>query len=420
MSVTSIEFLAALMFVAGIFFFLSRGFPRQLLFALCNIVFLASLIPNLTSWLALAGFILSGYFVARLSCSLPAGKGRQWIVTAYIALLLAVFAVLKEYQFLSFLIPPGSITRWKSIVGLSYMLFRQIHFVIDTSEDQIERPSLWGYLNYQFNLFTLSAGPIQRYQDFSKSWNSTAPILVDDHARLMALCRLLIGLLKVTLVGTMAQRLADEAIARQLYIREPHDIFKFATLFYAYPAYIYFNFSGYCDVVIAGAALLGMALPENFNRPFLARNMIDFWARWHMTLTYWIRDYVFTPLYKALAERRVLPSRVLSYICYFIALFLAGIWHGSSWNFAVFGLLHGAGVAVTKMWEEHIVRRKGRPGLREYLKSQPIRWSCIVLTFNFVCFTFLFFPTDLHGRAEFLRHFVLDKPAAQTFAGSVQ
>ena len=82
------------------------------------------------------------------------------------------------------------------------------------------------------------------------------------------------------------------------------------------------------------------------------------------------------------------------------------MWHGSSWNFVVFGLLHGAGVSAAKWWEERIVRKKGRAGLREYLKSGRIRLIAIICTFHFVCVTFLFFPTDLQARVHFLWKFI--------------
>jgi D-alanyl-lipoteichoic acid acyltransferase DltB (MBOAT superfamily) len=412
MTITSASFLAAVMIVSAIIFFLPRGLPRQILLAVCNAAFLSLSIPNLTSAVVMAVFVLSGFFVAEIMRQIPNHRARPYLLASYLVGLLFAFVVLKEYAFLSFLIPPGTVSRWVSLVGLSYILFRQIHYVVDVSEGQIEQPSLWTYLNYQFDLFALYSGPIQRYQHFNESWGLLAPILNDAYLRLRALARIMLGVIKIAAVSTVALKIADHASSRQLHIRSPRDCVAFAELFYAYPAYIYFNFSGYCDIVIAGAAFVGIDLPENFNHPYLARNAIDFWGRWHMTLTHWIRDYVFTPMYKKGVENNVVRPQRLSYACYFIALFLAGLWHGSTANFAIFGLLHGAGVSVTKMWEERILRRRGRPGLREYLKSRPIYLAATVLTFHFVCFTFLFFPSDLSGRASFLRRFLFERPSA--------
>ena len=113
--------------------------------------------------------------------------------------------------------------------------------------------------------------------------------------------------------------------------------------FYAFPIWLYLNFSGYTDVVIGAARLLGFPLPENFNRPYLARNIIDFWNRWHISLSHWVRDYVFMTSYKTAVLRFPQRGKYLGYAFLFLALFVAGIWHGSTGNFVIFGALHGLG-----------------------------------------------------------------------------
>lgn len=179
---------------------------------------------------------------------------------------------------------------------------------------------------------------------------------------------------------------------------------RILAFFYSYPAYVYINFAGYCSVVIAAASLLGLRLPENFDRPYLARNMIEFWNRWHITLSHWLRDYLFTPGYKALAQRW--PTRAASMVplCYFMVFLVAGVWHGSSANFVVFGMLHGTGVSVAKMWENHLIRRLGRKGLKQYLQSRKIRVVATLINFHFVCSTFLFFPEGLRKCLDRMRH----------------
>jgi D-alanyl-lipoteichoic acid acyltransferase DltB (MBOAT superfamily) len=118
--------------------------------------------------------------------------------------------------------------------------------------------------------------------------------------------------------------------------------------------------------------------------------MIDFWTRWHRTLSFWIRDYLFTPLYIAIARRQPGWAPSLAFVCYFIALFLAGVWHGATWNFVVFGVLNGLGVSAAKVWENAIIARSGRKGLRAYLANQPIRWIACIATIHFVCLTQVF------------------------------
>jgi D-alanyl-lipoteichoic acid acyltransferase DltB (MBOAT superfamily) len=412
MNVCSFSFLISILVLSSAIFFLPCGLPRQFLRAVCNAVFLSLVIPNLASWIVLAIFLLSGFAVAAGLRRVKTPNGRTLFLGGYFTILLISFLVLKEYRFLGPLVPPGSVSRWVSIVGLSYMLFRQIHFIIQSTPDDAQSPSLWAYMNYQLDLFTLYAGPIQRFKEFQTDWDSTRPVLNDAHDRRIAYARILWGMIKVSYIGAMLLELTTRVSAKPLYINQSKDVLKFVTLFYAYPAFVYFNFSGYCDIVVAGSALIGARLPENFNRPYLARNNIDFWARWHMTLTHWIRDYVFAPLYKVSVERWPQHAKQSIYFCFFLSLLLAGVWHGSSWNFVIFGLLHGAGVSIAKAWEEMIIRHRKRAGLREYLKSRWIRVIATVITINFVCFTFLFFPPDLQGRVHFLRVFVAGNSAA--------
>jgi D-alanyl-lipoteichoic acid acyltransferase DltB (MBOAT superfamily) len=166
---------------------------------------------------------------------------------------------------------------------------------------------------------------------------------------------------------------------------------------------MYFNFSGYCDAMIAAAGLFGIRMPENFDYPFLSRNMIDYWTRWHMTLGFWIRDYIFTPLYMTIASHWPARAASFAFLCYFLAFFLAGLWHGSTWNFVIYGLLNGLGVAAAKLWENWLVKRRGRRGFKTYLQSRSIHALAVIGTFHFVCFTLLFFPTDLEKTFRIIR-----------------
>jgi len=398
MSVCSIEFLLALMVFSAVFFHLPGRRPRQALLALCNGGFLYLVIPNAASWLVLGVFLLSGYLAAQVLRRWP---GRLGLVL-YVGPLIGGFVLLKKYDFLMLWMPAWIFDHPVSLVFLSYLLFRQIHFIVDAMQGQMEDASLWVYLNYQLNLFTLLSGPIQRYQQFRDYWSSPQPLLRDRHEMLTACLRILVGVLKIAVIGGLCLAMYDQGAA---WFEAVHSagreapraatLVRFAAMFYLYPAYVYFNFAGYCDIVIGGAALLGMQLPENFDRPYLARNMIDFWTRWHRTLSFWIRDYLFTPMYKTIAESWPRRAHSLTFLCYFVALFLAGVWHGSTWNFALFGLIHGAGVSAAKIWENHLIKRRGRKGLREYMKSRKIHAVAVAANFHFACVTFLFFPVEL-------------------------
>jgi D-alanyl-lipoteichoic acid acyltransferase DltB (MBOAT superfamily) len=353
---------------------------RRLFLMVCSLLFLYLFLPNATAALTLLAFVGSGYLAGRVIAAHPS----RTLLVAYLTVLVGAFVYLKRYAFLQLMPGASWLEHTLDIVGLSFIFFRQIHYVVDAKQGEVRDFSLWAYLCYQLNPFTLLAGPIQRYQQFQKDWEVLLPRHTDAAELRLAFLRILVGVVKVSLLGEVCLRLAQSP---------PGSLGTTGgalASFYLYPAYVYFNFAGYCDIVIAGASLAGLKVPENFNRPYPARNMIDFWTRWHMSLTFWIRDYVFTPIYMGIARRWPAKAPGLAFLCYFLALFLAGVWHGATWNFVVFGVLNGIGVSAAKVWENFLVARYGRPGLRRYLASVPLQRLAQVANFHFVCLTIVF------------------------------
>lgn len=404
MSVCSLEFLLCLLALSAVFYRLPGLRGRQFVLAACNGIFLYPLVPNSASWLTLALFLLSGWGIVQLMRARPS----RVVFVAYLILLLSGFIFLKKYDFLRLVFDDATLAHPVSVVGLSYMLFRQIHVVVDVFQGQIKRVPLWSWLNYQLNLFAILSGPIQRFQEFDEAWGRLEPVYVDYHALLKTYLRIFFGVVQVAALGAICLKGHEWAIApfsngAGATTSKSRAGIALLAMIYIYPAYVYFNFVGYCNIVIGGMSLLGMKLPENFDRPYLARNLIDFWTRWHRTLGLWIRDYVFTPLYKSIAQRWPQRAASMAFLCYFVAFFLAGIWHGSTWNFAAFGLLHAGGVSAAKLWESFLIRRGGRSGLREYMKSAKIRVAAVVTTFHYACATFLFFPVGLDRTFAILR-----------------
>ena len=406
MNLASLEFLVALLLLSAFFFYLPTLPWRQAVLAACNAGFLYLLIPNTASWVALGLFLLSGYAVALLLRRWPS----RILLSAYLVALVAAFLVLKKYDLVAAHLPQSFAMHTASVVGLSYMLFRQIHFLVDTIEGQVERVSLWSYANYQLNLFTLLSGPIQRFQDFDSRWQELRPVAEDGHALRKTYFRLLLGVVKLAVVATFFMSLYQKSAQALSHVDSIgpglgrlEAIGHFLGVLYFFPVYLYLNFSGYCDVVIAGAALVGFKLPENFDRPYLSRIVIDFWTRFHRTLGFWIRDYLFLPLYKGVAVRWPERAEPLAFLCYFVAFFIAGIWHGPTVNFVVFGLLQAVGVSAAKLWERHLVKRRGRAGLRQYMQSASIRVVAIICTLHFEFVSLLFFPVEVHTTVQMLQ-----------------
>lgn len=401
MKTCSIEFIFLLFGASMLFFWLPSVRWRQAFFTILSLGFLATHDNDLNGWIALAVFLGTGYLFVRALEKHPS----RLLLGIYLTTLIVAFLTVKQYAFVTALLPGAILEHPVRSIGLSYMLFRQIHLAVDAAQGQITGLTVGQYLNYQLNPFGLVAGPIQRFQEFQESWATLEPVCGDRHDVLAAYLRVFLGILKVAAIGALCLWWYDKAVYPLAEgVRQPRviSLLKFALAFYMFPLYIYFNFAGYCDIMIGGARLLGMRMPENFDSPFLSRNMIEYWTRWHRTLGFWIRDYVFTPLYKAMIERWPSQPLWLIIFCYSFPAFIIGIWHGSTWNFVYYGLINAVGVCGAKLWEMLILRRRGRPGLRAYLQSTPIRWTAIFVNFHFVCLTLLLFPDDLDRTVRIL------------------
>jgi alginate O-acetyltransferase complex protein AlgI len=158
-----------------------------------------------------------------------------------------------------------------------------------------------------------------------------------------------------------------------------------------YPLFLYANFSGYIDIVIALARLMRVRLPENFDRPFAASSVLEFWNRWHMTLSNWLKTYVYNPLLLTLMRRisSLALQSFLGVFCFFVTFFLIGIWHGRTSEFVIFGLLCGGGVSVNKLWQLGLASAVGREGYKQLAKN--FVYVAFGRGLNFVWFAFTLF-----------------------------
>jgi D-alanyl-lipoteichoic acid acyltransferase DltB (MBOAT superfamily) len=220
-----------------------------------------------------------------------------------------------------------------------------------------------------------------------------SPPRADSVMQARGLWRIAIGLTKKVVIGDyLAQAIVNRAFATP----ERFTALEVLLATYAYAVQIHADFSGYSDVAIGSAALFGYVLPENFDAPYLSRNLREFWNRWHITLSSWLRDY----LYKPLGGSRVGPWK--TYRNLMITMLLGGLWHGASWNFVVWGGLHGGALAVTRMWQR-VQRVPSERPLHSIVSHSTVstcsRWLSRAATFHFVCFAWIFFraPTFAHA-----------------------
>ncbi len=395
MVVPSWQFLVFGLGAALVFNLLRASEWRSAILLVTNLLFLASFSHRPLSFAPFAGFLLLGYLAQHLVRGGRMSRGFAVVVIGTVAL----FAWLKRYSFF----PHDSFLPFAYLqVGLSYVFFRVLHLIIDSHQDAIEQPvGPVSYLNYTLNFASLVAGPIQRYQDYRET--EANPLPLDHRAFGFALERIVTGCFKVMILSMLLGAWQRQEIAHFASAPGFWQHASGAALIVAlYPLYLFCNFSGYVDVVIGVARLFRLRLPENFDRPFSATNFIAFWARWHMTLSNWLRTYVYNPLMLMLMGRVTDPrlAPFLAVIAFFVTFFLVGIWHGQSSEFVFFGVRQGGGVAANKLYQVEMTRRLGRTRYRRLSANGTYTVLCRGLTFTWFGFTLLWFWSNWNQMAH--------------------
>lgn len=328
-------------------------------------------------WVTLRGVIASGSAAGR----------RVWFY-AWLVVSLAGFLVVKKYWWVTDpLVPRQWLSCDISTVGLSFVLFRQLGLSVEARDEQLTEICVGEYLGYTLAFWTFLAGPLQRFEAFRAEWSAWPTAAVSGRETLDALLRMMIGFTKMFLIAPMAGAYATLAMLPQT-----PSVLRVVIFLVACPAFVYVNFAGYCDIMIGVARATGFTLPENFNHPYVARNLNEFWQRWHITLSSMLRDYLYFPMQTSLARRMpILPAMALATL---MSFFLMGAWHGNLFRFVVFGLLHGFGVVAVNLYTEAIRRRLGKAGIARYRQSAAWRAVGIAVCQTYVIFTFLAFNYD--------------------------
>ena len=256
-------------------------------------------------------------------------------------------------------------------LAISFFTFQTIAYLVDCYDNNIKKPP---HL-FQYSLFIiffpqLIAGPIVRY-------NYMMPQFVDEKNRFfnyknfyLGLIVILIGLFKKIFLADNLSILVDSGFSNYQYL----DFFGSWLTSLCFTFQIYFDFSGYIDMAMGIALLFNIRLPQNFNSPYRANSIINFWQRWHITLTNFLTNCIYFPWMKSLKKLNFLKTMIITFFVFVIA----GIWHGPSWGYVIFGSLHGLGLIIN-----HSFRKLFKFKMNKY-------FSCF-LTFNYINLTFIFF-----------------------------
>jgi D-alanyl-lipoteichoic acid acyltransferase DltB (MBOAT superfamily) len=275
---------------------------------------------------------------------------------------------------------------WLFTLSLSFYCFQSLTYTIELYLGEIEpAPSYMAYLASALFFPSITAGPIPQTGKLLKQFSRPFAFSSKDGGR--ALLLIAIGLVKKLLI---ADYLANNLVGRVFDTPALYSSVETLTGVYGYALQLFFDFSGYTDIAMGAALLLGIQLPENFRRPYLSVNVAEFWKRWHITFSNWL----FTYLFDVLPKRRKHPLLSYSYAV-LVTMTLGGLWHGIAWTFLIWGILHGLALGVVCVWKSI----RGIPS--------PAWWArllgCLV-TFHFVCFTWIFFrASSLENALAILR-----------------
>ncbi len=367
-----------------------RGYKGFLL--LVSLVFYALAGPR---FLLLLGVVaLLGWGTVRLM-SRPQATARMrfWLITGDVAAHVLLLAFFKYYEFLfETVMNLGDLFQWELSalfsaeiadmafpVGLSFYSFQSLSYAIDHYRNRElsarSFPEVLGYVSF---FPTVMSGPILREHDFFPQLEKPEK---DQTAFVEGMGMILSGLFKKVILATyIAQHLVDPVYGN------PGDYSWYVVLaaVYGYSIQIFCDFSGYTDLAMGVGRLMGFRLPQNFRSPYCALNLQDFWRRWHISLSQWLRDY----LYISMGGNR----RGNCYVNIIMTMVIGGLWHGSGLNFLIWGFFHGAGQAVARAWRQllQVLNTAPAEGARKWV-GMALAW---LLTFHFVALLWIFFRTD--------------------------
>ena len=323
---------------------------------------------------ALALFFLWEMVLCCLFWRLP--KRTRPLLWAAVILALGPLGLIKLGEVLQ----PFSLFR---LMGASYMSFRAVQVLLDIYDGRLQklRPVALGY----FLLFfpAVSSGPIDRYRRFLSDLDHPPD---REHYRTL----LAQGIWK--LAGGCVSAVVISGFIQQYWLAALPESGFGATLsyMYGYTFYLFFNFAGYSSMAIGTGYLLGIQMPENFNQPFLSVDMKDFWSRWHISLSTWLRDYLYSRfVMKSLKQKRFSNPRTASYLGYVLNMMAMGVWHGLQPQYLLYGVYHSALMCLNEVLDLHC-----KP-FRSFKNHGAGQVVCVLVTFHLFSFGLLIFSGRL-------------------------
>jgi len=384
-------------------YFLFFLFPTALAFRVASPRFKAPLIAcsgalfylffSLTAVGGWAGALCLMIFLWEAFFSRLYRAGSRWCMLGIVQAV--IFLLIFKYRNFVVGLLPASFAHWHwqgafLPLGISFFTFEFIHYAQDRRLGRAEQGTVWEYLSFILFFPTLVAGPIKRYQDYLATLRNPSVNWAADWER--GLTRILSGLAKKFVIADLMTSLTVHLNAADI-AQAQRWVLPLWLL--AYAVQIYVDFSAYSDIAIGSSRLFGLTVKENFDWPYLRTDIASFWSHWHMSLTKWLRDYVFIPMG---GSRVSVPHIYLNVI---VTMLVSGLWHGAGLNFLVWGLWHGAALSVHRLWSH----RSGRdPNPTPTRLGLVASWA---LTFTTVVLGWAWFVMDIPTALFFFRRLLL-------------
>lgn len=334
----------------------------------------------------LAIVTVSDYLIAegiyRHSLRHPDKKGvRKWLLVLSLLVDLGLLGYFKYTNFIGRMIADCIGSNFQPLdiflpVGISFFTFQSLSYTIDIYRGQLKPVnSILDYAFYVSFFPQLVAGPIVRARDFAPQIRRIPCIIQEMLAR--GVWYIAVGLVKKCIISDyISLNFVDRVFEDPGLYSGVENLLGI----YGYTLQIYCDFSGYSDMAIGIALLLGFHFPKNFDSPFISTSVTEFWRRWHISFSSWIKDYI----YISLGGNR--KGKVRTYVNLLITMLIGGLWHGANLNFVAWGGMHGLALASHKFFRSEVLRHD-----KHYYSHGIRRLLAILLTFHFICFTFIFF-----------------------------
>lgn len=260
-------------------------------------------------------------------------------------------------------------------LGISFFTFTQIAYLVDAYKEEVREYDFLNYALFVTYFPHLIAGPILHHSEMMPQFADLKKKIINNKNISMGLFLLAVGLFKKVMLADFLSPFVKQTFD----VSHNMPFFEAWIASFAYSFQLYFDFSGYCDMALGISWLFNIKLPINFNSPYMAQNIQDFWRRWHITLSRFLRDYIYIPL----GGNKL--GEIKTYRNLFVTFLIGGIWHGAAWTFVIWGALHGLGIVIHRFWQK--------------LKITVPSALAVFVTFMYVNFLWVFFRATSFSKA---------------------